>query len=1228
MAKRNTDYGEIFCEAVQNIVNGEVSKLSYDISRECTIVEVIDKAFGKYRVSDGSINFIALASQGAFYEVNDTVLVTIPQGDYNKQINIVNKIVDEWSGPAGFVRLLDTIVKCTDNLVIGATSEKLIANGGTKSKSILSLSQKKLLGFTKIGIAAKFKSLVDEALEGDYGLKFTITADKNKVAEFLFSCADMLGNPYKFTSWFSQEYAFDIPDNFQKVTGITVSFYQNSNFKDGNNNYLPVSKVNNLFVKDLEIYFGYDKDIDFKEIVEIFSDDLTYAGNLGDNKETKEISLQWIHKVGDNRLQQITNINENDDYHIQWYRFTPGHKEIDSYAGENWELLDDKNKFTIKGPVRATRPTEKFKAICFVDTYPLINDPTYKVVEYYSSNILTFENTNQETSGGEFAADVIQNNLSFHYSDGMFGNYFLYDQNGFLIDSANQGTSKNRTVEIYYKNTEINEDSEIYNLASYKWTVPDLKKQPFSMIVYDEDQSLKTNKFNYSINNSYNSNFTDNNISCTITIDNQNYVLNDVLRFGPRGSNGTNNTFFIEMLDGKNAVTIGDTNGLRLQAILIDPSGKQIYFTSEEAKNISWEIINDDKKYLKKSGSGQVITLTTTSTTVPKDHYAILKASYKYETGETISPTLEAYLPIPIKSNNCKSMIGTNQILYNHQGIPNYGNTAYVAINNKNEEAYEWEITTDDTNPNDIRLKTLDNNKKGLVVNSQLYFKKEKSDGVVIQDKVCVYNEGLWSQPILVMQTQYDFAMLNSWDGKLTIDEDNGIILSTMLGAGRKNSQNQFSGVLIGDVKGGSGLQSTEHKTGVYGFQDGVMSYGLREDGTAFFGASGKGRVEIDGTSGIIRSAGWNKSGNSWTLSSDTGTLIDLDDGMLLMKGKNSYLYFNEDKDNTLKMSLSGANIYLTDKTNNISTYIDVTAEGINANVTAVDGKVSQLAITVNGISTRVSNAEGNISTLTQTVNGIKTTVEDNAGNISTLTQNTKGIKANAITRSGTGFTWNLDANGFYLNNGTTANNNNYVFKCDKDGIKIKGNAEFTGKVTATSGEIGGCKIENGTLKVSAANITGKLEADQINADFITVNEVKTTYATIANLNTVKATVDTINANYVTTSTLSAHTISADKITTGKLQNAITLDGNGIIYAGDLMLGSGGLSYVGGFPFITISNGVIGSFSKVNVNTISSNGNNSITFNNTIYVPNQSYISIGGTTLYNYIAGIVGQMRP
>jgi hypothetical protein len=59
--------------------------------------------------------------------------------------------------------------------------------------------------------------------------------------------------------------------------------------------------------------------------------------------------------------------------------------------------------------------------------------------------------------------------------------------------------------------------------------------------------------------------------------------------------------------------------------------------------------------------------------------------------------------------------------------------------------------------------------------------------------------------------------MLNSWDGSLTIDEENGTILATMLGAGKKDSNNKFSGVLIGDLQDGTDNMNTTSLTGVYG---------------------------------------------------------------------------------------------------------------------------------------------------------------------------------------------------------------------------------------------------------------------------------------------------------------------------------------------------------------------------------------------------------------------------
>jgi hypothetical protein len=119
--------------------------------------------------------------------------------------------------------------------------------------------------------------------------------------------------------------------------------------------------------------------------------------------------------------------------------------------------------------------------------------------------------------------------------------------------------------------------------------------------------------------------------------------------------------------------------------------------------------------------------------------------------------------------------------------------------------------------------------------------------------------------------------MLNEWDGSLTINEENGIILSTMLGAGRKNSDNTFSGVLIGDIKKGTDLDESNTATGVYGLYEGKISYALKEDGTATFGTSGRGQIHIDGNKSTIYSSGYAEK--------DEGILIDLDDSKIDIKG-------------------------------------------------------------------------------------------------------------------------------------------------------------------------------------------------------------------------------------------------------------------------------------------------------------------------------------------------------
>lgn len=132
-------------------------------------------------------------------------------------------------------------------------------------------------------------------------------------------------------------------------------------------------------------------------------------------------------------------------------------------------------------------------------------------------------------------------------------------------------------------------------------------------------------------------------------------------------------------------------------------------------------------------------------------------------------------------------------------------------------------------------------------------------------------------------------------------------------------------------------------------------------------------------------------------------------------------------------------------------------------------------------------------------------------------------------------------------------NTSNYI-RASKSGYLYANNVNVSGHITATSGEIGGCEIENGTLKVGNANITSlnasKITAGTMSADRISGGTIDATNVTIKNLNASNITSGTINGNRINVTNLSASNITggtlncnnitvknlrADSITVGKL---------------------------------------------------------------------------------------------
>lgn len=947
------DYGEKICQAIDEIVTAKLQGLQYDITKLCTIIDDTYSYQGQYTVSDGTARYDAFTTDISLKKGNQ-VQVIIPNGDYSLQKTIIGRIATADTTPFNYTSPLDTMITITNNIFDSAKTvygenAGLLANGPRKLLGpIYSLEgEKELAGYTRLGLSANFRSWLNglDVISGSYGIKVLLYTDimeqasgvsvNEVVYELTFSSADMIGNPYQFDDYFYQEKVFDI-SNINNIKRLEVYFYQDSAFINGDGDLIPYQdinellgtledKPNNLFVDDVQLFMGYEIGYFTDETLLLYTPDtLSYSYK---REELKEINLRWIHKI-DEKTYEIINENnfDSDIYEIRWFKYNPGYEVIDQYAGKDWELVQNGN-FTYFLAPEVKNQTEQIKVVGLIKG-EITNDNVQDITPYFS-NLLVFENEELVPDQTTLKASTA---LSIYCLDRSEGNYFLYNQNGKL---ANEGLGKGYTryFKAMYQGAEITKDIGTINWI--KWYFPieatmlstdesmyaanggdyqeidESKKKVNRIYRYKgvdyieiirkpEEDELPSVEQAYSIENIWTAQKSNNTVMCRISINGVEYEALEQLGFGKAGTNGTNVTFLIEFTGNVNALTVGSNDEVEVRARLYTeedgaagglPVGCDVqweWYKQSDSNYITLSTVNTDKSYC---------LLKCNATAVPKDNYYILKATYE---------GLEAYLPIPIKKD-CAFIEGAREIIYDHQGNPGYYNDAYTCWKMGNEGYEEitgnWQLTYSETTDGSTLQKgfipTLQDapNRKGYKVISAAPF---YSTGY--NDKVCVSLPDYWSQPILILQSKYDFAMLNEWDGTLQINDDDGTIMSTMLGAGKKNSDNTYSGVLIGDIKGGSGLDSAAAQTGVYGIHEGQLSYALKEDGTATFGKSGKGQIKIDGNDSTITSANYTTNG--------VGMLIDLDDGIIDIKegnstnsrltltSKNNTILINVDKDN------------------------------------------------------------------------------------------------------------------------------------------------------------------------------------------------------------------------------------------------------------------------------------------------------------------------------------------
>lgn len=280
------------------------------------------------------------------------------------------------------------------------------------------------------------------------------------------------------------------------------------------------------------------------------------------------------------------------------------------------------------------------------------------------------------------------------------------------------------------------------------------------------------------------------------------------------------------------------------------------------------------------------------------DHPAhIVKAEITYD--KVVYYATMPLITVKIKNNAYRAVLkkstGFLTAVYSSDGRqPRYNNTypfeitVTQTINGYNEDVslktssayavtYTWSYLGriyEKSWINDIHL--IDRKVDNLTKNQKASKPTDSYDGQCVTNALeCVIKKGSTEIirvhiPVHLMLNRYGNAAINGWDGNsVNIDPNGGFILAPQVGAGIKETDNSFTGVVIGKVKE---TNQTGEDVGLIGYAKGVRSIFLdAKTGKAVFGSLGKGQITIDPTSNKAQIY----SGN-YSTANKTGMMIDL----------------------------------------------------------------------------------------------------------------------------------------------------------------------------------------------------------------------------------------------------------------------------------------------------------------------------------------------------------------
>jgi len=565
------------------------------------------------------------------------------------------------------------------------------------------------------------------------------------------------------------------------------------------------------------------------------------------------------------------------------------------------------------------------------------------------SNILTF--TNEATLIDTLAADANNGALYIEHGDFSQAGYSFYDEVN-VIDKSYEAL---RERKLYVRFNGLSGKDDQIDGATVYWYVPNT----LTMLSFNEENLIDETKglgyqkleethprykenytcyykilsqfnstdtgnidatgglisrtFLYKVKDYYSESYKNNTILCEVDKGKITFKAEISFVFSTKGIAGTDYTLVVAPV-GKRQAPTASTN-LELGISLYDPSGKIIPIDKEKVE-FTWEGIKEGWGEIGEPQAKDNILIYTID--APALTYGeglpILKINveanldFSTETeGTTESRKLNLITYYPMSYTNGEYYANSPTfITYRDNNInPSYQKDPYQLFDNiYNPINATWEnkyFPCDSSIPlpeeeipflpsltetNNLLPKNLYiSNPTGYLV---VWGKGKDSEG----------SEIIWGQAVKVLKNRYLSTTLNQWNGELKIDKENNTIFTAMVGAGKKNSDNSFSGVVMGEFEK---LDDGTYATGLRGYHKGEKSFEFDINGTATLGKSGRGQIRFDGNEGTIKSASYSEG--------NIGMLLDLDNGIIDLRGSKPE---KDEEDNIIGYSSEGkGNIHI-----------------------------------------------------------------------------------------------------------------------------------------------------------------------------------------------------------------------------------------------------------------------------------------------------------------------------